>query len=319
MAIELNGTTGITTPDITSEAGLTVDGVSFASGAPANTLVTTSGGNVGVGTSSPGTKLDVRAGSVIQTIYNTDATGNDTHSAVIRAYAASTSYWNKLTLDGSGIVFNAYGTERARIDSSGNLCLNSTGYNNGKIVRVDDTNDRVRSMIVNNNNTGSSSRCGYIVNAYGNSWAMEMGSVAANGNSLNWTVDIFGSPTVRMALTTGGTATNSTGSWGTISDVRLKENVADATPKLDGLMQLRVVNYNLKSDPDVKMLGFVAQEVGQVFPGLVDSDGEMSEDGDRYKSVKTTVLIPMLIKAMQEQQAIIESLTARVVALEGGV
>ena len=282
--------------------------LSISSSAPSGSLAVDSSGNGGIGTSSPSVRLH-DDGDIWM-----DASGA-TRLKITHTGGGEAQIDNPT----AALRFATGSTERARIDSSGNLCLNSTGYNNGKIVRVDDTNDRVRSMIVNNNNTGSSSRCGYIVNAYGNSWAMEMGSVAANGNSLNWTVDIFGSPTVRMALTTGGTATNSTGSWGTISDVRLKENVADATPKLDGLMQLRVVNYNLKSDPDVKMLGFVAQEVGQVFPGLVDSDGEMSEDGDRYKSVKTTVLIPMLIKAMQEQQAIIESLTARVVALEGGV
>ena len=118
-----------------------------------------------------------------------------------------------------------------------------------------------------------------------------------------------------MLFRSGGAAFNSTGTWGTISDARLKENIANATPKLGGLMQLRVVNYNLKADPDVKQLGFIAQEVEKVFPGLVESlkdDGE----GGNYKAVKTTVLIPMLVKAIQEQQTIITALTARVEALE---
>jgi hypothetical protein len=208
-------------------------------------------------------------------------------------------------------------TERMRIDSGGNLSLGGVQLNNARFSIRGDTNARIQSQIVENSNAGSSSRCGYIVNAFGNSWAMEMGSSAANSNALNWTVDVFGTPTVRMALTTGGAATNSTGSWGTISDIRLKENVVEATPKLDGLMQLRVVNYNLKTDPDVKMLGFVAQEVEQVFPGLVDNDGEATGDGDFYKSVKTTVLVPMLVKAIQEQQALITQLQADVAALKG--
>ena len=319
VEIQLTGTTSAN-GDLAVQQDLTVYGA-FTGGVGVFNLgsgqfVKDMSGNVGIGTSSPGSKLSVQGDG---TTFRLDGTPNTSRGILLRNTGSAEG---RIETDGNMhflqedagryMRFSTANTERMRIDSSGNLLLGTTaGYNNGKIVRFDDTNARVRSMIVVNDNVGSSSRCGYIVNAFGNSWAMEMGSSAANSNALNWTVDIFGSPTVRMALTTGGAATNSTGSWGTISDARLKENVADATPKLNGLMQLRVVNYNLKSDPDVKMLGFVAQEVEQVFPGLVDSDGEMSEDGDRYKSVKTTVLVPMLVKAMQEQQAIIESLKAR--------
>jgi hypothetical protein len=64
----------------------------------------------------------------------------------------------------------------------------------------------------------------------------------------------------------------------------------------------------------------IAQELEEVFPGLVDVVAEKDVDGnvtcpDR-KSVKYSIFVPMLIKAIQEQQAIIESLTARVAALE---
>jgi hypothetical protein len=48
-----------------------------------------------------------------------------------------------------------------------------------------------------------------------------------------------------------------------------------------------------------------------------DRDAEGNDLGTTTKSVKYSVFVPMLIKAMQEQQAIIESLTARVSALEG--
>ena len=73
-------------------------------------------------------------------------------------------------------------------------------------------------------------------------------------------------------------------------------------------MQLRVVNYTLIDDPqERKMPGFVAQEVEQVFPGLVEEydvrDPETKEIIMMQKTVKTTVLIPMLVKAMQELKA----------------
>ena len=63
-----------------------------------------------------------------------------------------------------------------------------------------------------------------------------------------------------------------------------------------------------------KQIGFIAQEIEQVFPGLVqetpDRNVETGEDlGTTTKTVKTTILIPMLVKAIQE-------LTARVIELE---
>jgi hypothetical protein len=122
--------------------------------------------------------------------------------------------------------------------------------------------------------------------------------------------------TQRFVFNDLGAAYNTTGTWGTISDARLKENVIDATPKLNALMQLRVVNYNLKADPDIKQIGFIAQEVEKVFPGLVEN-GAPTEDGDFYKALKTSVLIPMLVKAMQEQQTQIESLKSEIQTLKG--
>jgi hypothetical protein len=168
MAITLDGTSGITTPDITSEAGLTVDGVSFASGAPANTLVTTSGGNVGVGTSSPVTVLQVGQteissiptssfsthqnidGDAVNYFFNsTQATSGSTNETT-QLYlgwrdAASgigvaprivagkegdyTTAGNaKAYLSFSTVSNNSLG-ERARIDSSGKLLVGTTNTN----------------------------------------------------------------------------------------------------------------------------------------------------------------------------------------------
>jgi hypothetical protein len=101
------------------------------------------------------------------------------------------------------------------------------------------------------------------------------------------------------------------GTYATISDARIKENVVDATPKLQDLMNVRIVNYNIIGD-EQKQLGVIAQELSQVFPSLVDN----GESEDETKAVRYSVFVPMLIKAIQEQQAIIADLTARVAALE---
>jgi hypothetical protein len=103
----------------------------------------------------------------------------------------------------------------------------------------------------------------------------------------------------------------SNGTYGSVSDSRLKKNIETSRGYLSDLCQLRVVKYgwNTNDDSVPKELGFIAQEVEEVFPSLVDNSGE-------YKMIKQPVLIPMLVKAIQEQQAIIETLTNRISALE---
>ena len=102
----------------------------------------------------------------------------------------------------------------------------------------------------------------------------------------------------------------------TISDIRLKENIVDSTPKLEDLLKVRVVNYNLKGCKDNKLIGVVAQELEQLFPTLVN-DGELSMHDiylgktESYKSVKYSCFDVILIKAFQEHVAIINKLTSQ--------
>jgi trimeric autotransporter adhesin len=102
------------------------------------------------------------------------------------------------------------------------------------------------------------------------------------------------------------------------SDIRLKKNVQTARGYLEDLNKLRVVKYQWKGeDPDCQQveLGLIAQEVEEVFPNLIQ-EHEVEGVGN-MKHIKQSVLPFMMLKAIQEQQAIIESLTARVSALEG--
>jgi len=127
-----------------------------------------------------------------------------------------------------------------------------------------------------------------------------------------------GAQTVFQVLGNGN-AQNTNNSYGAVSDVKLKENIVDATPKLAGLMQVQVRNYNMIGDT-TKQIGVVAQELEAVFPAMVDEttdrDKEGNDLGTTTKSVKYSVFVPMLIKAIQEQQALITTLTARISALE---
>ena len=114
-------------------------------------------------------------------------------------------------------------------------------------------------------------------------------------------------------VSSNGNVYNLNNSYNALSDIKLKENITDATPKLDKLMQVRVVNFNLKTDPNIKQIGVIAQELQEVFPGLVeenyDRDSDNKLNGETTLGVKYSVFVPMLIKAIQE-------LTARVQYLE---
>ena len=139
--------------------------------------------------------------------------------------------------------------------------------------------------------------------------------------------------TDKVRITSAGSVFNSTGTYGTLSDLKLKENIVDATPKLADLMRVKIRNYNFKNDPDLKQIGMVAQELEEIFPALVeesadilkydvtDDEGNVTRESavsetETTKTVKMSVFTPILIKAIQEQQATIEALEARITALE---
>lgn len=122
--------------------------------------------------------------------------------------------------------------------------------------------------------------------------------------------------TTNIKIQGNGNIQNANNSYGALSDIRLKENIVDATPKLEKLMQVRVRNYNLKGDYEKhKQLGVIAQELESVFPAMVDETIDKDKDGNELgtttKSVKYSVFIPMLIKAIQELKAEVDSLKAQ--------
>jgi hypothetical protein len=103
-----------------------------------------------------------------------------------------------------------------------------------------------------------------------------------------------------------GNVVNANNSYGAISDVTYKENIVDTTPKLESLLKVKVRNYTLKADEEkTKQIGVIAQELEQVFPGLVETDNE------GLKSVKYSVFVPILIKAVQELSGEIESINKK--------
>ena len=123
----------------------------------------------------------------------------------------------------------------------------------------------------------------------------------------------------KLIIYNNGNIENTNNSYSGISDIRLKENIVDSTPKLESLMKVKIRNYNFIGD-DLKQIGVIAQELEEIFPSMIHNDYKYDENGiipnSETKSVKYSIFVPMLIKAMQEQQAQIESLKAELDALK---
>ncbi len=99
--------------------------------------------------------------------------------------------------------------------------------------------------------------------------------------------------------------------WSAISDRRAKENITAVGYGLNTVMKLNPRSYNYLGN-NFRNLGFIAQDVAEIVPEVVD----VPENADEMYSIRYSELIPVLTKAIQEQQAQIEELKAEVKALK---
>jgi len=206
------------------------------------------------------------------------------------------------------IGFATAGTEDMRIDSTGDVIIGGTTVSATARLNVYQADSAQRVVHFENTRNVSGDE----------NLRLVLGTNCNNTASAPLVVTTGGAD--KLYIHGNGNVVNVNNSYGTLSDIKLKENIADATPKIADIMRLQVRNFNLKSDPSHKQIGFIAQEFEQVFPAIVDEFPNRGQDGtvleETTKSIKTSVLIPILVKAIQEQQALITALTARIEALE---
>jgi hypothetical protein len=259
-----------------------------ASGTSTERVRVDASGNVGIGTASPIAKLQVAGGRTFLCA-NSElfSLGLQYNSSTGQYYLGAT---NSATPD---LVFsNVGGTERMRLDSSGNLLVGQTA--------------------------ASQTTVGSFVKPNGEFSGCQAASTNAGGTQ--WNTYSTGAGAFRFYVGMGGTVFATSTTISAISDIRYKENVRDLNVGLAEIMALQPRLYDWKEGKgaDIKNArGFIAQEFEQVFPDLIDEWKDPAPEGeDPYKSVRAD-LIPVLVKAIQEQQAIITSLTDRITALEG--
>jgi hypothetical protein len=276
-----------------------------------------SSGNVGIGTSSPSANLEItQSGNNVGLLvagggynYTAKFESSDAEANIIIEDSNSANNGNMIGVATNDMYFITNTAERMRINSSGNMILNNTANLDASHIAI----------------WQSTGKNGITFRAPNTSPYMAMQFQNSSGGRIGY-----------IQYTNTGT------SFSTTSDYRLKENVEydwDATTRLK---QLKPSRFNFIADPDTTVDGFLAHEVQnivpeaitgvrdemqeeeyEVTPAVLDEDGNVvteavmgTREVPKYQGIDQSKLVPLLTKALQEQQTIIESLEARITALE---
>lgn len=276
-------------------------------------LTIDSNSNVGIGTSSPSYKLHTyKSANESNIIFNQNASSgasaftsiesvSNTVELPMRAYSTgfnafshagiALAGWAEIfasTYAGAGpqgfligtdsaspMVFATNNAERMRINSNGKLLIaNTGGFGNGGLLEID-------ANANGNNYNGINIRGG--VSSYASVFYSTPGNFAyftTNGGGSNGTITWNGSNTI----------------YGSSSDQRLKENIVDAPSALNKINSVRIRSFNWIENKAEVDFGVIAQELVEVCPEAV----HIPQKEEDSWNVDTAVLVPAIIKAIQE-------------------
>jgi len=196
----------------------------------------------------------------------------------------------------SSILFYTNNAEAGRIDPLGNLLVGASSTINGGLGVFSKPNGN--QLVVNSENANG----GSIDWALAGSLAARIGGITSNPSS-NFQVQTNGSGGVQLPA--GATA------WAAMSDERLKDIIEPITNAVDKVSTLRAVIGKYKVDEADKRRAFlIAQDVLAVLPEATSMSTISLDDPEEYLAVQYTEVIPLLVAAIKE-------LTARIETLEG--
>jgi hypothetical protein len=326
-------------------------------GTPTERMRIDSSGNVGIGTATPGYKLDVQssASSGAPLLANFQAAGGD-----VQVYIQNGTVKTQINADATNsasiigsfsnhpLSLRTNNTERMRIDSSGNVGIGTSSpgqklaVSGGSISTDTAGSTATPSLMVSSGALGTAglyapaaNTLGIVVSATERMRIDSSGNVIVGGTSTSSDEStyqgggVFVSRRASSAGTThanflnggstvGSITSNTTATfYNTTSDYRLKENATPVTTGLQTIAALNPVNFNWVSNR-IADTGFLAHEFQSVIPNCVmgTKDAIDANGNPVYQQIDRSGAIPFLVAAIQEQQALITALTARITALE---
>jgi len=292
------------------------DTIAFAEGG-AEAMRITSDGRLGIGTTAPAAPLEVLANS--SNALSLRVRANASNFGVLRfASNDGNTIYSQFDSRSDGflvtnvanipMVFATNDTERARITSGGALLVGTTNAGSTKVT-------------FNNGNNVSGDQ----------NLVTFLGANCNNTVSYHYISVTGGSD--KLYILGNGNVQNVNNSYGALSDIKTKQDVVDAGSQWEDIKKLRIRKFRFKSDPTGPLqIGVVAQEAELVSPGLIDESTEFEQvevtdeegnvtterqaTGETIKAVKYSVLYMKAVKALQEAMERIETLEAKVAALE---
>jgi hypothetical protein len=270
--------------------------LSLQSNGTTNATLDTSG-NFLIGTTTAKTTLTVNGGgatglnsSAFAWQHYQQAASSYTATSIQSIISGASAY---LTFSTNGNWTNGNASEAARIDSNGYFLLGKTSATTSSKFEVDASSNVSQFW-----HTGSSDTIGiYMRHGRGLSgFSGKMISFRRNDNTEVGSIVIG----------------DSTTSYNTSSDYRLKNSIAPMTGALEKVALLKPCTYKWNSSGSNGQ-GFIAHELAEVIPDCVtgEKDAVDEDNNPKYQGIDTSFLVATLTAAIQEQQAIIESLKAR--------
>jgi hypothetical protein len=268
----------------TSNVSIATSGGAVTVATNGNTAVTvTTSQQVGIGTTSPSVKFQVSHSSDVAAISASGGgvtlglSNSSANDVLQRMTNNSSNFWDiRNVSSSSNFVVGYNGNDRMTFDTSGNVSV------------------------------GGTTSYGKITSAASSGYCFGTDSVSNGADHFRFTTG--GGTTTGSITRVGGTGV----AYNVTSDQRLKENIQDAGSASALVAALQVRQFDWKVDNSHQNFGFVAQELLTIAPEAVHQPSDETE----MMGVDYSKLVPMLTKAIQEQQALITSLTARIAALE---
>jgi len=198
-------------------------------------------------------------------------------------------------------------TQAMTLDASGNLLVGTTTPFTSSLTTIQSATAAVNTFAVVNTHAS---------NPFGQLLKYSVASPNGVGNQFFSCSD---ATTTRAEIRSNGGIANYSANNVNLSDIRTKTDIQPATSYLDKICAIPVKTFLYKDQTDTERnLGVIAQDVDAVAPELIDHSGfgEIPQGESPYLAVYQTDLQYALMKCIQEQQALINDLRARVAALE---